>query len=200
MLGIVAYCFGVMYTPGPVNILSLHAGTQRPARAHAAFCLGVACALYFWFLVSGYAGGALVNEHTMPLVAAPGSCFIAWLAVKIIRAPVALDPGAASAPVLTFKDGLLMQLLNPKSFMAVLPVTTIQFPASGIQGPAIAAASALLCAMAFGAPMAYTLLGAALARRTGNTTPLRHLNTAMGLLLLAVAADVAYRHVYLPLR
>ena len=36
-----------------------------------------------------------------------------------------------------YRDGLILQLLNPKGIVATLPVATLQFPAAGIQGPGL---------------------------------------------------------------
>lgn len=200
MLGIILYCIGVMYTPGPVNILSLNVGLQKKAAAHAPFCLGVATALCLGFLLVGYAGSAVVSGGALPLVAGAGTCFIVYLAYKIATSDVDPEANSTGAPLLRFKDGLLIQLLNPKSLLAVLPVTTVQFPAADITGAQIALWSVGLSALAFGAPFSYALFGATLSRRVTSAALFKRLNALMALLLLAVAADMAYQHVYLALR
>jgi threonine/homoserine/homoserine lactone efflux protein len=199
MLGILLFSFGVMYTPGPVNILSLNSGMQGRPWTHAPFCLGVAGGLCLWFMVAGYAGAAFVGGALMPVVAGLGVCFVLHLARKIMTAEVGGAPRGRAQAVLDFKDGLFMQLLNPKSFMVVLPVATVQFPAAGITGAGIALWSLLLAALGFGAPMAYALFGSTLARRVDARAWLKALNRVMGLMLAAVAADMAYEYIYLAL-
>ena len=198
MLGIILFCIGVMYTPGPVNILSLNCGMQRPVSTHLPFCLGVGAALCFWFMVIGYAGAAVVSGGALPFISGLGVCFILYLAWKVAGAEVdtrAQTPSAA----MDFTDGLLMQLLNPKAFMVVLPVTTVQFPAAGIGGAGVALWSMGLGAMSVGAPMAYALLGATAARRMGDAKCFRYFNYIMAVMLFLVAADMAYEHIYMAL-
>ena len=159
----------------------------------------MACALFFWFTVVGYVGAALVGGALLPVIAGLGVVFILHLARKIVTARVGGEDEGRAQAVLDFKDGLFMQLLNPKSFMVVLPVATVQFPAAGIDGAGIALWSALLAAMGFGAPMAYALFGSTVARRIRGRAYLTALNRVMGLMLVAVAADMAYEHIYLAL-
>jgi threonine/homoserine/homoserine lactone efflux protein len=89
-----------------------------------------------------------------------------------------------------------MQLLNPKAMLVVLPVTTIQFPAAGIEGVWITVWSIGLGALGFGAPMLYAALSSFITRHVRGTGYLKYLNIVMGLMLIAVAADMGYHHVY----
>ena len=200
MLGILLFAVGVMYTPGPVNILSLNSGAQKQLFAHIPFCIGVASALGFWFLLIGYTGSLIVNETILPLIAVAGVCFILYLAYKILSSKVGDVNRNKTVVVLTYKDGLLMQLLNPKSMLVVLPVTAVQFPAAGIDGGWIAVWSICLGALGFGAPFIYAAFGAYVSRYFKGNTYLKAMNIIMGLMLIAVAGDMAYSHVYLMLR
>lgn len=199
MIGILLYCLGVMYTPGPVNLLSLNSGAHGRVAAHAPFCLGVGTALCFWFLLIGYTGNAVVSDRLMPVIALAGTCFILYLAWRIISADIDLAAGATGGR-LRFQDGLCMQLLNPKSFLAVLPVTTVQFPAVGIAGSSIAMWSFGLALLGVGAPLAYAMLGSTVAVRLRGTRFFRYFNLLMGMLLIVVAVEMAWEHVWLALR
>ncbi|WP_316896611.1 LysE family translocator [Pseudodesulfovibrio indicus] len=199
MLGIVLYCLGVMYTPGPVNILSLNRGVQSRFATHIPFCMGVGTSLSLWFLVIGYAGSAIMSDSFLPVISALGAAFILYLAYKIVFSSVdgILDGEKQSA--LKFRDGVLMQLLNPKSFLAVLPVTAVQFPAAGVEGIQIAIWSVGLGVLGFGAPLAYTYVGSRLSKYITNTKYLKWFNYLMGATLIYVAWDMAYHHVFLVL-
>jgi len=188
-----------MYTPGPVNILSLKNGMQQRFIAHIPFSLGVATALCFWFLLIGYTGSAIVNENAMPFIATAGVGFILYLACKIISSNIDISQNGGRATTLKFRDGLLMQLLNPKSFLAVLPVTAIQFPAVGIKGSEIAVWAVGLGALGFGAPFVYAIAGSKVSKYIENTFCIKWLNYIMGAILIIVALDMAYNHIYLAL-
>jgi threonine/homoserine/homoserine lactone efflux protein len=83
--------------------------------------------------------------------------------------------------------------------MVVLPVTTIQFPAAGIGGAAVAGWALALGALSVGAPLSYAAIGTLVFRRIDNARYFKWLNYAMGAMLFLVAGDMAYEHVYLAL-
>ncbi len=202
MISIFLFAIGIMYTPGPVNLLSIGAGLRKSPAAHAPFCLGVACALFVWFALVGYAGTAVAGGKALPYIGAAGCVFILYLAFKVLTSPVSPEAMTQTdVPAFSpgFRDGLFMQLLNPKTFLVVLPVATVQFPAAGIAGPGVVLWSAALALLGFGAPMAYAVAGAAIGKKTGGPRMLRLFNLLMGLLLVFAALDIAYGHVYLPL-
>ncbi|NDV18401.1 LysE family transporter [Pseudodesulfovibrio sp. JC047] len=196
MLGILLYSIGVMYTPGPVNILSLNRGMHTRFTTHISFCMGVGTALCFWFLLVGYAGSAVIDHSVMPIISALGTAFILFLAYKIIASESALERDEHTGSAFSFRDGLLMQLLNPKSFLVVLPVTAVQFPAAGIQGSAIALWSIGLGLLGFGAPLVYAVAGTKVSRYIENSLYLKWFNYCMGAVLVFVALEMAYTHIY----
>ncbi|MCV6591001.1 MAG: hypothetical protein OIF57_18565 [Marinobacterium sp.] len=61
MVEILLYAFGIMYTPGPVNLLSLNGGINGHAVQGWRFCIGVGCAMWLLFLLFGYTGAWLVS-------------------------------------------------------------------------------------------------------------------------------------------
>lgn len=201
MVEILAYAFGIMYTPGPANLLSMNAGLNGHLRSTIAFCLGVASAMLLLFILFGYTGAWLVGPRYQLLISCLGSMYIMYLAYKIgwasIRTPVAEAVEQTSTHRLNYKAGLIMQLLNPKAFVAILPIVTVQFPEAQISGEAIIVWSLLLSCMAFGAPASYLLMGAHLGKRIREPRYFRVLNLCMAALLLYVAGDIAYNHVYL---
>lgn len=204
MLGLLLFAIGVMYTPGPVNLLSLNMGLANDFHLHTPFSFGVGCAVAFWFLVFGYAGTLLIAVDFLPYIAAVGVCLILYLAVKLVRVPLAPEDtdkavtgdGNLPSSVFSFKEGFLLQLFNPKAMLVVLPVTTIQFPAMGIQGMGILIWSVVLGGLGFGAPFSYAVMGSAFSRRVKGGYWMRYLNFGMALMLVYVAGDMAYHHVY----
>lgn len=199
MLDIIVYALGIMYTPGPVNLLGLNAGLQGQARQSTGFCLGVGLAMLTLFLLFGYAGAAWIQRDAMTLIGALGCGYILYLAYQIARASI--DPAALKQPprVLRFRDGLIMQLLNPKGVAATLPIATLQFPAAGIQGAALLLWSLGLAALAVGAPGSYAVLGTLLGHRLKSARLLKTINLVMALLLIGVALSMGFEHVWTPL-
>ncbi len=200
MVEILVYAFCIMYTPGPSNILGLNAGLNGHINSALCFCLGVACAMLLLFLIFGYTGTWLFDPGYQLLIGSIGSLCIVYLAYKIawtnIKPADNVDRKEVSECKLSFQSGLVMQLFNPKSFIAILPIVTVQFPAAQISGSSILFWSLLLSGVAFGAPFSYLLLGSRLGKLIHNSGYFRLLNLAMASLLLCVAGDIAYSYVY----
>ncbi|SDL21696.1 Threonine/homoserine/homoserine lactone efflux protein [Franzmannia pantelleriensis] len=200
MLEIVAYALGVMYTPGPVNLLGLNAGLNGQARTSLGFFVGVGLAMLILLLVFGWAGAAWLRGDMLALVGALGCGYILYLAIKVACSSIDLS-AARRGPsrVLSFRDGLIMQLCNPKAMIVTLPIATIQFPAAGIHGASLVLWSFGLAALAFGAPGSYALVGAVVGQRIENPAILKGFSLAMATLLVWVAISISYEHVWLPL-
>ncbi|WP_447926537.1 LysE family translocator [Vreelandella sp. EE27] len=199
MLGIIAYALGVMYTPGPVNLLGLNMGVNGQARRSVGFCLGVGSAMLVYLLVLGWAGAAWIDDQALVAVSALGCAYILYLAFKIARASGKLETEAATPRLLSFRDGLFMQLLNPKALVATLPITTLQFPAAGIQGASLAVWAVALALLAAGAPASYMLAGQLIGLRIQSPGVVKGFNGVMAGLLAAVALSIGFEHVWLPL-
>lgn len=196
---IVAYALGVMYTPGPVNLLGLNAGLNGQARTSLGFFGGVALAMLILFLAFGWAGASWVRGDMLAVVGALGCGYILYLAVKVARSSIDLGAVRRASRALSFRDGLIMQLCNPKAMIATLPIATIQFPAAGIHGASLMLWSFVLAALALGAPGSYALVGAVVGRRIENPMILKGFSLAMAALLVWVAISIGYEHVWLPL-
>lgn len=196
MVEILMYAFGIMYTPGPVNLLSLNAGLNGQAKKTVPFCVGVGIAMFLLFILFGYSG-ALLPSGLQAVIGLFGGIYILWLAFKIGSVAIRTVTPARANEVqegkgpLSFRSGLLMQLCNPKAPVAILPIVTVQFPAAGISGASIALWSVLLGSMALGAPGSYLLLGARLGNLIRTPIFFRILNLVMALLLVYVGSDIA---------
>jgi threonine/homoserine/homoserine lactone efflux protein len=197
MLAIIAYALGVMYTPGPVNLLGLNVGINGQGKQALGFCLGVGLAMLLYLLVLGWAGAAWISQDSLVLLSALGCAYILYLAYKVARTNATLDTHAPAPRMLSFRDGLLMQLLNPKAMVATLPIATLQFPAEGIQGMSLFIWALGLAALAAGAPGSYVVIGSLLGQRVRQPMLIKGFNWVMSGLLVAVAVSIGHEHVWL---
>ena len=189
---IALYAFGVMYSPGPVNVLALNGGLNGRGRALAGYCIGVGTGMFCAFLVLGYIGEAVVRQSLLPYLAALGSAYILYLAWHLYTADVSTAGDESGGTRLRFREGYLLQLLNPKGFVLILPVVTVMFPAAGITGIDIALYAGLIALGAIGAPASYAIAGALTGRRIRNARYLKAFNRIMALALVLVACSIAY--------
>ena len=178
-----------MYSPGPVNALGLNAGLQGQARRALGFHLGVGCAMLLLFLGLGYGGAALVSTRLLPWLALAGGAYSLYLGYRLATSvpTVATDREGEQGAPLSFFGGLLMQGLNPKGWLAVLPIATVMFPAAQVTGVKIALCALLLAIAAGGAPASYALLGSLLGRTLLRGRGLLWVNRLLGLSLVGCA-------------
>ena len=198
MADIFAYAIGIMYTPGPINLLGLSSGLNKQTRSHLGFFIGVGSAMFILFVLLGYLGLQVINPQFLPYVSLIGCGYILYIAWKVAKAKVQVDDASADAS-LSFFDGLFMQLLNPKALVATLPIATIQFPSADITDAAIVFWSLILAILAFGAPTSYSLAGLVLGKQVSRTGVFNVFNKLMAVLLVYVALMIAYEHVLTPL-
>lgn len=191
MLEIIAYAIGIMYTPGPVNLLGLQSGINNKTNAHFGFFAGVASAMLLLFILLGFTGVQLIPAKILPVISFAGCLYIVYIAVKVAKTRVSLETQSTATKTLRFSNGLFMQLLNPKALVATLPITTIQFPAAGIAGSNIVLWSCILALLAFGAPACYSIAGRAVGKHITNSKYFKVINLLMAGLLVLVAADIA---------
>ncbi|MFM2482082.1 LysE family translocator [Celerinatantimonas sp. YJH-8] len=200
MFAIFAYAFGIMYTPGPVNLLSLHGGLHGLTRRHIGFFIGVGCALFIMFVSLSLVSHMLISPRFLPYISLVGCVYILYVAWHILRADVSLESASpVQARTLSFWNGLLIQLLNPKGFMATLPIVTIQFPAEGIHGMMLLFWVLILSAMGGGAPASYSLIGLWCGKQLHQPVYFKMFNRVMAILLIGVVCSMGYESVYLKL-
>ncbi|HET8800699.1 MAG TPA: LysE family transporter [Marinobacter sp.] len=199
MIEIFAYAIGVMYTPGPVNLLGLNTGLNGHAKASTGYYFGVGSAMLLLFLSFGWLGSRLIGSDVLIIISILGCGYIATLAVKIFRASVTLGEDRTNERPLRYRQGLVLQLLNPKGVVATLPIATIQFPGAGIHGAGILVWSLALTVLAIGAPGSYAVVGHLLGKRIENPLFFTWFNRVMAALLFYVAGSIGYEFVYMPL-
>jgi threonine/homoserine/homoserine lactone efflux protein len=192
MLEILIYAFGVMYSPGPANMLALFAGINGQGWRAFLYCVGVGAAMLILFLLIGYLGGEIIPQDYQSFIAVLGGLYIAYLGVKILRASFQQSTLKAKDTEVSFKTGLILQLCNPKALVAIVPIVTVQFPRAQIEGGHIALWSLGLAAMACGAPSVYLLAGSRLKKAAMNPIIMAWVNRIMALLLFYVA----YRFIF----
>jgi threonine/homoserine/homoserine lactone efflux protein len=194
MIDIILYAFGVMYTPGPVNAICLNSGIQKQ-KSILYFCIGVSLALFILFSTMSFIGEKIINESILQWTSILGAAYIVWLATKVFSSKVS-SQALSDNKTLTFRDGLMLQLLNPKGITVALPVATVQFPAAGITGGYIFVWCVALAALAFGAPLAYYIFGRLLGLNIRQTSYLNVVNKLMAVFLLFVGLNMGITPIF----
>ncbi|MGO2235120.1 lysine transporter LysE [Marinomonas sp. UCMA 3892] len=187
MLAIIIYAFGVMYSPGPANMLALFAGVNGQGWRGFLYCVGVGLAMLILFLLIGYLGADIIPQEYQSIIAILGGIYIAYLGIKILQASFHQKVINKQDKTVSFKMGLTLQLCNPKSLVAIVPIVTVQFPRFHIEGEQIALWSLGLAVMACGAPSSYLLAGSFLKKAAMSPKVMAWVNCVMAFLLFYVA-------------
>ncbi|EOW1328005.1 LysE family translocator [Klebsiella aerogenes] len=189
------YTLGVMYSPGPVNFMGMNAGLTGQFKRTFGFFIGVGCAMFTLFIILGYAGEAVISHKYLPYISLVGSIYTFYLAFKMLTSNIQINSDSQepdTSKTLTFWNGFLIQALNPKGMLVVLPVTTVMYPAAHITGSMIFLVSILISFGGAGAPGLYSFFGAAIGKKIKNDSWLNLINKTMGIMLAIVAVFMAY--------
>ncbi len=121
-------------TPGPDLLFTLTRTLQhgRRAGAAAAFGIGSGCLVHTSAAAFGLAALLAASAEAFTVVRWVGAAYLLWLAVGLLRAPVATapkadrlaEPAVPASPWRVFRQGFLTNALNPKVavfFLAFLP-------------------------------------------------------------------------------
>lgn len=129
--------FFMAISPGPAVLFAIRTGLGRQKSRVIAAVAGLNCASLVWFIACAFGLQILLTAFPLlfQIVAVAGGLYLGWMAFKGFRSAldirnenlgasltVAVVPDKTIAA--TFKDGFLVQLLNPKVtlfFSAVLP-------------------------------------------------------------------------------
>ncbi len=108
-------------TPGADMMFCLAQGMKGGARPALAASAGISTGAMIHVLLAGLGLGALVAAFPWLFGAIRwvGATYLLWLAWKTLRTPLAKG-GAAVAPRRAFRDGLIVNLSNPKVILFIL--------------------------------------------------------------------------------
>ena len=185
-----------MPPPGPAMLQAMTLGMRHGARPVAAAALGNACATGLQVTAIVFGLSLLAREPLLlRLVRLAGAAYLAWLGLRLWRAPCRLalptDTASTTSLPLLFGQGLLVAAVNPKAWgflSALLP----PFAASGMPDAAgLILLASPVCLIGFGGMMAYAVFGSWLVRVLDSPVALRRLFRSMAAIIWACAGFFA---------
>jgi threonine/homoserine/homoserine lactone efflux protein len=118
-------------TPGPNNLLLMRSGARFGVRRSLWHLSGVEAGFAGLMLLSHLGIGALLLALPVAFVGLRWACFayLVWLAIAILREARAEPtrtgrPADSSARPMSFFEGLMFQLINPKAWMMAVTVAS----------------------------------------------------------------------------
>jgi threonine/homoserine/homoserine lactone efflux protein len=136
-------------TPGPNNLLMLRIGVERGARAALLPASGVVLGGVVMLLAAAAGTAPLLAAHpgVRSAIVIGGALYVAWLGVRLIRSAGAPSPQIPAPPAKGALGMLLLQFVNPKSWVLVMTLTAAS--AGAASAPALAALTLLFVVIPF---------------------------------------------------
>jgi threonine/homoserine/homoserine lactone efflux protein len=176
-------------SPGPNTMSLAAAGAAFGARRSLAYMIGLAVGMLAVMIVvaSGVVALLLAVPGIAPVATVAALLYFVYLAWKIATAPPLSDTGPERpAPSLT--DGLLLSLVNPKGYAAMLALfASHTLVAASLLGDAALKIAVTLAIIIF-VNLVWLHVGAVLARSFRSPRANRIVNITFAVLLLASAA------------
>lgn len=178
------FTFVTTFTPGPNTISSAMMGIQVGYRRSIPYFLGIATGFFSIMLLGGLFASLLarVLPEVMKVLSYVGAAYILYLAYRVLNADYALSQN--SAKMLDYKDGLLLQLFNPKVLVLSLTVYTTFLGSMDRSIPALLLSALFLTTMSFSAISLWASFGAAFSQFLTTQKTRRLVNGLLALLLV----------------
>ena len=136
-------------SPGPAPLALAATGATYGVRNGVRFLLGILTGLCF--VIVGTTAGLAALFTSLPSLRITfqilGAAYIAYIAIKIATAPIASNEATGLMP--SFKDGFILNLINPKAYAAFFAIfsqfllpfseTTISYALTGLTCLCVAA-------------------------------------------------------------
>ncbi len=121
------FTFVTTFTPGPNTISSAMMGIRAGYRRSVPYFLGIATGFFSIMLFGGIFASLLVRvlPEIMQVFTYLGAAYILYLAYRVLHADYTLSK--ENPKLLDYKDGLLLQLFNPKVVVLALTLYTTFF-------------------------------------------------------------------------
>ena len=116
-------CLALNATPGADFVYSLSSGLRGGWRGGVAASLGIGTGLTFHVLLAGFGLAALIaaNPQAFEIMRWLGVAWLVWLGIQAFRAgPSRFDGKGGASGFLAWRQGTLVNLLNPKTIIFIL--------------------------------------------------------------------------------
>lgn len=155
-------------SPGPALLMAAQTSLSAGRRAGIAVGLGLGCMAAAWTAMALLGLGAVFRLFPAVHMAAKiaGAAYLVWLAWRMWRDSSAPVEARTAPAKRAFRQGFLVNLLNPKSVLFAAAVLVTVFPAGlGLADSALIVANHFLVEIAFYSALAFCMSTAVVAKR-----------------------------------
>jgi threonine/homoserine/homoserine lactone efflux protein len=181
-------------TPGPNNLLLMRSGASFGVRQSLWHLFGVQCGFAGLVVLAHLGVGALLLAVPGVFILLRWACFayLLWLAglifsdARVRTASEQAAPDASHRPM-SFLEGLMFQLINPKAWMMAITVATAFYGATAPTWFDLAAATLVCTSIGGPSMLTWTIWGASLDHVLKQPRARRLYSYVMALLVVATA-------------
>lgn len=190
ILPFLLFAFVASITPGPTNILVLTNSSRHGLWATTPIVLGACAGAAMLVLAVGMGLGDVLLRHqqVQTLMSWAGIAWLSWMAWQIFRSPAqAIEPGndEQRSPNLGLLGAASLQLINPKTWMMALAVTSVFAGTDADRTLRVLYLSLAFFVVAIPCMSAWAFAGVGAATFIRSAIHMRRFNRLMAVLLLA---------------
>lgn len=179
-----------IFTPGPNNVSSAAMAALYGYRRSLPYMLGIMLGFGTLMLVIAFVSASLLR--VVPQLAAilryVGSAYILYLAYHILKTSYRVQ--TENTRPLSFANGMVLQLLNPKGMVFSLTLFTSFFSPTDYTLPELVLAAIMLSSIAFVAVTSWAVFGTVISRVLHSRRAEQAVNVALALFLVYTALDL----------
>lgn len=185
----------IAVSPGPGAAASMSAGLRYGYGAAVSVIFGLQSALLIQLLIVAVGLGALLTASTLAfdIVKFIGAAYLIWLGIQKWRAtPQELDENSVlTAPEGLFREGLLVNLTNPKAIVFIAALTPQFIDPARSQWPQFLIIGLTMCGVDTVVMSGYALLASRLRRWLHDPKTLKAQNRFFGGIFIGAGALLA---------
>jgi len=191
LIALLSFAFVTTYTPGPNNLTSASMGILVGYKRTLGYLFGIAAGFFLVMLICGWISSALLNvfpefEIYLRIL---GASYILWLAFHTFQASYHFDEDQQK--ILGFKEGFLLQILNPKAIVYGLTIYSTFLAGSNTNLLRLVISAVILDLIACSAISTWTLFGVTIRTYMNHLRLKQALNIGLALLLVYTAVEIS---------
>ena len=191
--------FVMVITPGPAMLFALATGVAHGRRGVVLAAAGMNLGNVVWFAAAalGLSAVAVAYPTAFEVLRWAGVAYLLWIGAQNLwaaRHAEAPHGSAIRASGRPFRDGLMVQLSNPKALLFITALLPPFIAPDRPVAPQMVLFAAGAIALDFASMLAYGFGGAALAVRLSRPRARQVLSAAAGLLFILAAVLILTRH------
>ncbi|MFN8206686.1 MAG: LysE family translocator [Bacteroidales bacterium] len=188
-----ALMFPIAFSAGPNNLMCANSGATWGFRQTIPFIAGLNANIAFYSLLAGMGLGTIISEYpvVLNLIKYAGAAYILFLAWGFVK-PWLNTRVETPVTCPGFWQGVIVNALNPKCFMAILLMYTSFFVPGSAPGAQVMTLTLWVVLLSMASHLTWTFMGALLLAGLKSGRILRIQKYTFAALLVAVAAWIVF--------